>query len=829
MAQMIIMLYERTSSPMVLALIFQCMIRPAGRLSGGDTLWIMGLSCMAALLLLLYLRTRKQLRDARKSVAEHGSNEAKYRRLIEGAGAVMYTTNRGGYFTYLSPQVESFTGYQPDELSGKSYTVLIDPAHLDEIRNFYELQVLQGPDETTRELTILRKNGDIRWVEQQVVILRENGKFQGYQCLVKDIHQKKMIQLQLEQTEQEMRQVHYRLESILENTPTVIFIKDLEGRYLLVNKRFEELLGVPSAQIIGKKDQDFPETFKSGQDVESDREVLQQGHQVNIEEKVETEQATRYFLITKFPLRDHMQQIYGLCGIATDITDRIRYEHGIIDARQKAEKAKRLQEIFMANISHEIRTPLNGIIGMTNYLRTLPAYPAYREPIDDIAESANQLLVLVDSLLDFSELKAGKAHLKRTDFDPRFLVKKSLAMAHSKAEAKGLTLQYELSPDIPDHILGDPVRLQQVLDHLIDNAIRFTEEGSIRLKVKVTDMHDMHLSLSFELQDTGIGIPTEKLQELQEGFLQAEGDSDRRHGGAGLGLALAKQLIHLQQGQMTLESKAGEGTLIRFSIPFHRNLFSQKTTEEQDLPSLHGKTILIAEDNPINQKVAARTLEQAGAAWEIAVNGFEVLKKIKEKKFDCILMDIQMPEMDGLKATRLIRQEGSPVPVIAMTASALKGDREKCLLAGMNDYISKPFIPDDLYHAILRALGEYAQEPLPPSGTRPFVDLHYLRSVSENDPQYLRDALHTFIENASDVFDHLMHSAMQQSWDEVYQYANLLLNSLNVVRILELSIVIQRVSHHARNRIHTDKIMEDLLLAISIYKDAQQVLQKEII
>lgn len=767
-------------------------------------------------------------------------SEEKYRQLIEDAGTTMFTTNRGGFFTYVNRKAFELTGHTAEELTGKQYTLLLDPPQQKELREFYENQSFEGPQETTLSFPIRMKNGERKWVEQHVVLVERNGSFAGFQCVVKDIHHTRMANEQLVHAKNEMNILHHRLQSILENTTSIIFIKDVYGKYLLVNKRFEEVFSIKADEIVGHLDKDFPSILHPGKHAVSDRTVILYEKPQEMEETIEIGEETRYFFITKFPLRDHTLRVYGLCGIATDITQKIEDEHKLIASRRKAENAKRTQEVFMANMSHELRTPLNGIIGVTNLLQQMDAGPDLRESIADIRESANNLLVLVDDLLDFSRIRTGQLNMAKEDFDPRHLILRAVGKHRQQAEEKGLSLYCELAESVKDHVIGDPMRLNQILENLLDNAIKFTEKGEVRLLVKVTAGNDKNTTLLFELHDTGIGIPEHMLQDLGEGFSQLQGGNDRKHSGTGLGLALTRQLILLQHGSITIHNNPAGGTIVHFAIPFSRSFFTPvqplpATADQQAPPPLQGKNILLAEDNVLNQKVAIRTLQLAGATVMLAENGLETLRKLQENDFDCILMDIQMPEMDGLTATREIRNMGSGIPIIAMTASALKGDRERCLLAGMNEYISKPFMPADLFQKILEVLGE--REPSFTSfitadngspENRPFIDLLYLRNIVENDKDYLLDVLNTFVERTSGMFDHLLNSAQQAAWGETCQHASLLRSSLMIVKIHPLSDIMQHIEQLARSRSNLDSIVPSIRLAIRIYHDAQTELQKEI-
>lgn len=780
----------------------------------------------------------KVINKSKETEKDLRGSEEKYRQLIEGAGATMFTTNRGGFFTYVNSKALALTGYTAEELQGKQYTMLLDPPQQKELRTFYEIQAFEGPDDSTIEFPIRMKNGEKKWVEQQVVLLRKHGVVKQYQCIVKDIHAKKMMQMKLEHTQKEMDIVNFRFQSVLRNSPSVIFIKDVYGKYLLVNERFEEVFGINKEHILGRTDKEFPSKLKPEKYAPSDKEVVLLEKPVEMEDMIEINSETRYFFITKFPLRDHTKRVYGLCGIATDITDRIENEHALISARKKAENARKTQERFMANMSHEIRTPLNGIIGITNLLKQTDTQPEQKEYITDIKESANNLLVLVEKILDFSHLNAGKLTLARVDFSPAHVIRKAVNIKREEAEKKGLQLKAELAPEIPETVIGDPSRLTDVITSLLDNSIRFTEQGSILLTVNIAEKTAEKITFSFELRDTGMGIPDHLHEEVFESFSQIHGSNDRKYGGAGLGLALTRSLLKLQDGHISVHNNEGGGTLVRFAVPYLLFAAPQEIAPAQKgdfhLPPLYGKSILVAEDNVLNQKVAKRTLTGAGAEVEIAENGVEVLEKLEGNKYDCILMDIQMPTMDGLRATRQIRDQGLGIPIIAMTASALKGDRERCLLAGMNDYISKPFIPNVLFQKILEVLGErdpsfanFIGPDYEEQSHRPFVDLHYLRGIVDDDPDAMLDLLNTFIERTSGMLDNLMNSAQEENWDEAYQHASLLRSSLMIVRIRPLSEIILGIEQHTRNRTNLHTVPSDINLAIKIYNDAQQVLKKD--
>lgn len=783
------------------------------------------------------------IRNVRKAVIadnELRASEEKYRELIEDAGVTLFTSNRGGFFTYVNSKARELTGYEPKDLLGKQYTHLIDVPDQKRLQKFYENQAFEGNRESTIQFPIRRKNGERRWVEQHVVLLRKNGIFTGYQCIVKDITAEKRREDELKQAQQEMETLHERLESILFNTPDIIFIKDTAGRYVLVNKRFEDTFGILQDQIMGRTDRDFANKLSTKNSLETDRTVLLKEQMVEEEADIEIHGETRYFNIAKFPLRDQQGRVYGLCGVATDISRRIAHEHEIINARKKAETAHSRMENFMANMSHELRTPLNGIIGFTHLLENEPLNSEQHEYVQDIHCSADNLLVLVNSLLDFSSIRAGTMHLEKSKFDPAGLIRQTLDRYGNRAKEKGLRLECELEECGRDPLLGDPTRLQQILHNLIDNAIKFTNEGgAVKLAVSSARLEDRQVSLRFSVSDTGIGIPEEMRAKVGQVFMQLDQGDVRKYGGLGLGLALTRELIALHNGTFGLLDNPGGGTLVEFTIPYQLDV--PETLAETNgqsallLPPLTGKLILVVEDNLLNQKLAIKTLTGAGATVDLAETGVEAVDMYAEKPYDCILMDIQMPEMDGLEATRIIREAGCPIPIIALTAGALKGDREKCLLAGMNDYVSKPFVPKDLFHRILLAIGERFPDTAPfvaeegeDKPLEPKVDLHYLKSLAENNQEQLLQMLHAFINNTGPMFNQLLVAAGNNDWEEAGRHANVLYGSLMVMRAHPVADHIMQLMLDIRTNVSPEVMLANIHIAIKLYKEVLVILEEEI-
>jgi PAS domain S-box-containing protein len=510
------------------------------------------------------------------------------------------------------------------------------------------------------------------------------------------------------------------LRKVIDLNPSFIFAKDRQGRFTLANQTLAAAYGTTVEDLLGKTDADFNlvreqvENFR-----QDDLEVMDSMTEKFIpEEEVTDADGQRHWMqVIKIPLGAASDETQQVLAVATDITLQKQAALQMQQAKEVAEAATRSKSEFLANMSHEIRTPMNGVIGMTGLLLDTRLDTEQRDFAETIRQSGEALMTIINDILDFSKIEAGMLLFETLDFDLRVAVEGTVEMLAESARAKNLELVTLISGNVRTDLRGDPGRLRQVLTNLVGNAVKFTDHGQVVVRAAKEAETETHVLVRFAVTDTGIGISESEQARLFQAFTQADGSTTRKYGGTGLGLAISKQLVEMMGGVIGVKSAPSKGSTFWFTARFEKQPSAAVfgAARENNLPvstakpvtrqivrearSMSNKLILLAEDNIVNQKVVMRQIEKLGYRVDVVANGREVLEALGRIRYDIVFMDCQMPEMDGYEATAEIRRrEGaqSRTPIIAVTANALQGDRDLCLAAGMDDYISKPVKRDDL-------------------------------------------------------------------------------------------------------------------------------------
>ncbi|MCB9363823.1 MAG: PAS domain S-box protein [Flavobacteriales bacterium] len=507
-----------------------------------------------------------------------------------------------------------------------------------------------------------------------------------------------------------------KLSLVLSKTENAVFIADKNGVIQWVNEGFRKITGYSMEEVIGTTGEQLRKGRKTGLNRNHPyfNKMLTTKQSVSYESHNFKKNGKEYWAITTLtPVFDNNQNLESIIAIDTDITYKKQAEKEILKAKKIAEESAKAKELFLANMSHEIRTPMNAIMGIIQLLKDTRLNKTQLEYLKSMDFAGENLLRIINDVLDLAKIESGKMSIEKIPFNLNELIKDLFSSLHHRVNEKDIRLIKVIDKNVPNEIIGDPVRLNQILINLISNAIKFTKEGFIKLHVAATNTTNNTVNVKFQIKDTGIGIHKDMHTVIFSDFEQANKETTRKYGGTGLGLSIVKRLLTLQDGSITLESTEGEGSTFTFEIPYTISSLkdASKTTHtfsDSDNNLLINQKALLIEDNILNQMVATKFLESMGLKIDIANNGLEGIDTLAKKSYDIILMDIQMPKMDGYTAASYIRTKmkgkKSQIPILAMTAHAISGEKEKCINVGMNDYITKPLKREHLKMKIINLL-----------------------------------------------------------------------------------------------------------------------------
>ncbi len=533
--------------------------------------------------------------------------------------------------------------------------------------------------------------------------------------IVQDVSEQRIEALIRMKAEEKLKNHDLFVSTLLDTIPIPIFYKDAKCRYLGCNPAFKALTGLCEEQLVGKTVFEIAPPEIAVRYDESDRELLANPGTQSYEWKVTLlDGSVRTVVFNKATFCDTSGEVSGIVGAIQDITDLKGLQDCMSQAKEAAEQASRAKSEFLANMSHELRTPMNGVLGMAQLLEMTALTAEQQECVTAIMQSGIGLVKIISDILDLSKIEARRMQLERRIFSLRETISQTINLLRPQAQAKGLSLFARIAPDLPDLYLGDEGRLHQILLNLLGNAIKFTSRGSISITVLAGAVDATSCTLRFSIKDTGIGIPSVSLHKLFIPFSQVDGSTTRRFGGTGLGLAISKQLIELMGGEISVESTEGVGSTFFFRLPLEKaqEQMIQEKPMDSAAPASHCPEdcrLLLVEDDSVNQRVMDAMLRKMGYLTKLASNGEQAVHLLKAETFDLVLMDCSMPVLDGYLATEMIRNPANGmknpgIPIVAMTARAMQGDREKCLKAGMNDYLSKPVRFEELNSVLNRWL-----------------------------------------------------------------------------------------------------------------------------
>jgi PAS domain S-box-containing protein len=643
-------------------------------------------------------------------------SEAKTRALLESDLHSIVTTDEHGTIQSFSPGASQIFGYAPEEVIGRSLSILVPSPESGRVEGHLARLVASGRPGAVgggRDVRGRRKDGSIVPLHLSVTEVR-TGAHRLFMAILRDISERARAMAQLAETQG-------RLQAILDHAEAVIYAKDLEGRYVLVNRRYERLFAVTQETMRGRTDYDiFPKEVADAFTAK-DRLVLAEGPQ-QFEETVQHPDGVHTYVSTKFPLIGASGRPAAVCGISTDITDRKRAEVDLLRAKETAESATLAKTEFLANMSHELRTPMNAVIGMTALLLDTRLDEEQREYVETIRRSGDALITVISDVLDFSRIESGKLAIEESEFALPQVVEEALDIAAPQAAAKGIDLGYHVDADVPAELFGDAGRIRQVLLNLLSNALKFTDRGEVSVWVRVeTGAPEGRVLLAFSVKDTGIGIAPDRLDRLFRSFSQIDPSTTRRFGGSGLGLAISKALCELMGGRIWVESEPGRGSDFQFTISARAAPSRPPESTEVLVGRLFRRRVLVVDGGAASRRI----LELQARSWAMtpraAASGAEALEWLRGgEPFDVAVIDSRLPDADATALARQIRalRPADSLPIVLLTSLGQRPRADVAAAFPFAGFLAKPVKPANLLQALYAALNPArgaAIEPPPPA------------------------------------------------------------------------------------------------------------------
>lgn len=651
------------------------------------------------------IRKPKPLEPFKKAQRDLTESKELFRIVFNNSAVAITVADKDEKIIAWNPFAETMLGMNKKDLFNKSVKDLYSAEEWKRMRSLQIRRKGMLSDINTR---VYKKDGSALDVNVSISIIRgADNDIIGSIGIMHDITQQK-------EAEQKIRESESKIRIILDNSAAAITLTDEQERIISWNRYTEQLLGMTKEELYLRPVSSLypPEEWQKIREAE----IRKSGSKHHMDTKL-INKAGRLIEIDLSVniLKDSDNKIIGSVGIIQDITEQKRFQQMLMQAKIMAEEANSAKSLFLANMSHEVRTPMNTIMGMVDLTLDTELSTEQRDNLQTIKDAADILLSLLNDILDLSRVEAGKIQLEEIELNLANIVKSVCKGLSVLAKNKNLEIIRDVDPRIPETLVGDPVRIRQILVNLINNAIKFTFQGNITTKVKLQSLNEEKCEILFSVTDEGVGIPKEKQSIIFDAFTQADASMTRRFGGTGLGLSISKRLVEMMQGRIWVESEELMGSTFYFTAvfkapkdvpapPVEESPVEETEEVKAKVKEIKLLSVLLAEDNIINQKIVVKMLEKRG--WKVAAaeNGQQVLEFLEKEPFDLVLMDAQMPILDGFETTRLIRENekktGKHIPIIALTARAMTADRQQCLACGMDGYVSKPLDRQKLYDAI---------------------------------------------------------------------------------------------------------------------------------
>jgi PAS domain S-box-containing protein len=735
--------------------------------------------------------------------------ERQYRELFENASDIIYELDENGRLELFNPSLENISGFSAEELKNKVYLELVHPNYRERAVAFYQQQLKSRKVTSYLEFPMATKHKKPVWIGQNVrMVFNDEGWALKVVVVARNISDLKTIQRKLKRSEKQ-----YRL--ISENSHDFIALNKPSGEYVFVSNAAKDLLGYDPDELIGRTDLEFihSDDVPGVRDLYS--KVLQGESVLNVQYRMRKKDGAYIWVET------NAKPIFHANGVLTDIqtssrniTYRKKVEEELIKAKEAAEELTKAKSLFLSMMSHEIRTPMNAIIGLTNILMQESPRDDQYESLKLLKFSGDNLLTIINDILDFSKIEAGKIELENIDFNLFELISNIKLMLQQRAIDKGIDLLVNFDKSIPRIVNGDQVRIGQIVTNLVSNAIKFTDRGCVELFVEQLGVSNDKVSIRFKSKDTGIGIEEDKVKLIFESFSQARTDTTRKFGGTGLGLSISKRLLNLMGSEIEVVSKYGEGSEFFFTLILEKgktNVSESTLTKNvtRDFKDRNIKVLLV-DDNRVNQVVANNFLKKWGIAADITDNGKSAIDMIQNKSYQLVLMDLQMPGMDGYEATKAIRSMKDSyfknIPIIALTAEAMMEIKQQAFAAGMNDFITKPFQPDELQSIIF----QHTNLEVKPDNK--FNYISKINLYAEGDPEFRRELASLIVKNLEELREAVQISLTDHSSDIYQTTFHKVKATINMLGDTQLTACIEnlneKLSHMQSGSSGADEVIE---------------------